>query len=67
MHQPGRFRNRSLSVPKQKSATDILRSHTGIDPATDPQFREIASEYSIARMIYDARTAAGLTQQSWLN
>jgi ribosome-binding protein aMBF1 (putative translation factor) len=50
-------------MTKHKSATDILRHHTGIDPATDPEFREIAHEYGVARLIYDVRTAAGITQQ----
>jgi len=49
-------------MAKKMRATDILRKHTGIDHETDPEFREIAAEYRVAQLIYDARTAAGLTQ-----
>jgi hypothetical protein len=49
---------------KTSDALEILRQHTGIDPKTAPQFRAIARESHIGQMIYDARTAAGLTQRS---
>ena len=52
----------SSAMAKKMRATNILRRHTGIDHETDPEFREIAGAYRVAQLIYDARTAAELTQ-----
>lgn len=50
-------------MAKTTQASEILRRKTGIDPDTDPEMLQIAEEYRIAQMIYDARQAAGLTQR----
>ena len=50
-------------MAKTSDAVEILKSKTGIDPDTDPEMLQIAEDYRIAQMIYDARHAAGLTQQ----
>lgn len=44
-------------------AVEILKRKTGIDPDTDPEMLQIAEDFRVARMIYDARHSAGLTQQ----
>ena len=48
---------------KTSDAVEILKRKTGIDPDVDPQMLQIAEDYRVAQMIYDARHAAGLTQQ----
>lgn len=48
--------------PKTTSAVEILKRTTGIDPNTDPKMLQIAEDFRIAQMIYDARTKAKLTQ-----
>jgi ribosome-binding protein aMBF1 (putative translation factor) len=53
-------------MPRRKTTRDgmkILQHRFGIDPDRDPQIRKVAEDYRIAQMIYDARAAAGLTQQ----
>lgn len=48
-----------------KSTTDaveILKRKFAIDPATDPEMLQIAEDFRVGQMIYDARQAAGLTQ-----
>jgi ribosome-binding protein aMBF1 (putative translation factor) len=50
-------------MAKISDALEILKQRTGIDPKTDPRFKVISREYDIGQMIYDARTAAGFTQQ----
>jgi ribosome-binding protein aMBF1 (putative translation factor) len=50
-------------VPKTSDALKILNRRTGIDPKTDPRMKAINRQYDIGQMIYDARTAAGLSQQ----
>ena len=42
---------------------DIVRQELGIDPRTDPRVQAYRRPYDIAQMIYDARIAAGLSQQ----
>jgi ribosome-binding protein aMBF1 (putative translation factor) len=49
-------------MAKTSDALKILRRRTGIDPKTDPRVKSIARQYDVAQMIFDARTAAGLTQ-----
>jgi len=44
------------------SATKIIQAATGLDVRTDPDAQEFRKSFEIAQMIYDARTAAGLTQ-----
>jgi len=49
-----------------KTTTDaigILKRTTGIDPKSDPEMLQIAEGFRIAQMVYDARSAAGLTQK----
>ena len=49
-------------MAKTNSATEILKRTSGIDPASDSESLQIADDYRVAQMIYDARKAAGLTQ-----
>lgn len=49
-------------MAKTSKATQILKGQSGIDPDTDAEMLEIAQDFRIAQMIYDARTAAGFTQ-----
>lgn len=46
-----------------RDGLEILKRRFGVDPKTDPEFQAIAADYDIAQLIYDARIAAGLTQQ----
>jgi ribosome-binding protein aMBF1 (putative translation factor) len=48
---------------KSTNALDIIHGATGIDPRTDPSVQAYRRPFEIAQIIYDARTAAGLTQQ----
>jgi ribosome-binding protein aMBF1 (putative translation factor) len=50
-------------MAKTSDAVEILKRKTGIDPETDPEMLRIAEEFQVAQMIYDARHAAGMTQQ----
>jgi ribosome-binding protein aMBF1 (putative translation factor) len=50
-------------VRKTTNALDIIRHETGVDPRTDAKVQSYRQPFEIAQMIYDARTAAGLTQQ----
>lgn len=42
---------------------DIVRRETGVDPRTDAGVQAYRQSFEIAQMIYDARTAARLTQR----
>jgi len=48
---------------KTTSALEIIRRETGVDARTDPKVQAYRRPFEIAQMIYDARTAAGLTQK----
>jgi ribosome-binding protein aMBF1 (putative translation factor) len=50
-------------MAKTSDAVEILKRKTGIDPDTDAEMLQIAEDYRVAQMMYDARHAAGLTQQ----
>jgi ribosome-binding protein aMBF1 (putative translation factor) len=50
-------------MAKTTDAVEILKRKTGIDPEVDPEMQQIAEDFRIAQLIYDARTAAGLTQE----
>lgn len=50
-------------MAKTSDAVEILKRKTGIDPDADPEMLQIAEDYHVAQMIYDARHSAGLTQQ----
>jgi ribosome-binding protein aMBF1 (putative translation factor) len=50
-------------MAKTASASEILKRQTGIDPKVDPEMQQIAEDYRVAQMIFDAREEAGLTQQ----
>ena len=54
-------------MAKTTQATEILKRKTGIDPATDPGMLQIAEDCRIAQMIYDARSAADMTQTELAN
>lgn len=44
------------------NAIDILKKTTGIDPDSDPDTLQIAEDFRVGQLIYDARAEAGLTQ-----
>lgn len=48
---------------KTRSATEILERLTGDDPELREMIAEEAVNAQVARMIYEARVAAGLTQK----
>lgn len=48
---------------KTRKATEILERLTGEDPEIREMIAEEMVNAQVARMIYDARTAAGLTQK----
>lgn len=50
-------------MAKTSDAIEILKRKTGINPDTNPEMLQIAEDYRVAQMIYDARHAAGMTQQ----
>jgi ribosome-binding protein aMBF1 (putative translation factor) len=50
-------------MPKIRNAVDIRKRRTGIDPQSDPEMRQIAEDFRIGQMIFDARTSAGLIQE----
>lgn len=53
-------------MAKQRTTRDgieILKRRFGVDPRVDSEIRQIAEDYRIAQMIYNARTAAGMTQR----
>ena len=50
-------------MAKTSDAVEILKRKMGIDPDKDPEMLQIAEDYRVAQMIYDARHVAGLTQQ----
>ena len=50
-------------MAKTSDAVEILAHKTGIDPDTNPEMLQIAEDYRVAQMIYDARHSAGMTQQ----
>ena len=52
-----------MTKKKTSNALDIIRQELGIDPRTDPRVQAYRRPYDIAQMIYDARIAAGLSQQ----
>lgn len=57
------FMRRNRTMAKTSDAVEILKRKTGIDPDADPEMLQIAEDYRVAQMIYDARHSAGLTQQ----
>ena len=44
-------------------AVEILKQRTGIDPQRDPAMLQVADELRVGQLIYDARTAANLSQK----
>jgi ribosome-binding protein aMBF1 (putative translation factor) len=50
-------------VAKTRDALKIIDGITGDDPALKAMIEEETIHVEVARMIYDARTRAGLTQQ----
>ncbi|MEX2317619.1 MAG: helix-turn-helix transcriptional regulator [Pirellulales bacterium] len=50
-------------MSKTSDAIEILKRRTGIDPQRDPEMLQIAEDFRVGQMIYDARTAAGLDQE----
>lgn len=51
---------------KTRDALEILERLTGDDPELREMIAEETVNAQVARMIYDARTAAGLTQEHFL-
>lgn len=49
-------------MTRTNQASEILKRTTGINPDTDLDMLQIAEDYLIAQMIYDARSASGMTQ-----
>lgn len=49
-------------MAKTTRASEILKRKTGIDSDTDPEMLQISQDYRVAQMIYDARSASGMTQ-----
>lgn len=47
---------------RYSNAIDIIQQELRVDARTDPDVQGFRRPYEIAQMIYDARTAAGLTQ-----
>jgi ribosome-binding protein aMBF1 (putative translation factor) len=47
----------------KKDALDLHLEQQGIDSSTDEEIREFTEQIDIARQLYEARQAAGLTQQ----
>jgi ribosome-binding protein aMBF1 (putative translation factor) len=57
------FLKKNKPMAKTSNAVEIVKRKTGIDPLADPEMLQIAEDYRVAQMIYDARHAAGLTQK----
>ena len=53
-------------MAKTSDALDILNTMIGDDPKPRALIEEETINLQIARMIYDARKAAGLSQKRWL-
>jgi ribosome-binding protein aMBF1 (putative translation factor) len=53
-----------MTTRKTNDGIEILKQRFGIDPASDPNVQAFAEHFRIAQMVYDARTAAGLTQKA---
>jgi ribosome-binding protein aMBF1 (putative translation factor) len=57
---------KTSAVPSRRktaNALEIIRQETGVDARTNPDVQAFRRPFEVAQMIYDARTAAGLTQQ----
>jgi ribosome-binding protein aMBF1 (putative translation factor) len=54
---------RAKQTHRTRDALAILGHITGDDPAIRAEIDTAAAELHVAQLIYDARTAAGLTQQ----
>jgi ribosome-binding protein aMBF1 (putative translation factor) len=55
-----------LTMAKKKKTSnglDLIRRQTGVDPRTSADVQAYRRQFEIAQLIYDARVAAGLTQQ----
>ena len=52
-----------MATKKTNDAMKIIKHRFGIDPRTDPAVQAFAEDFRIAQMIYDARQAAGMTQE----
>lgn len=48
---------------RKHDALDLHLQQQGVDPKTDEEIREFTEQIDIARQLYEARQAAGLTQQ----
>lgn len=48
---------------KTTDLLEIIKKRYGIDPRTDERIQQWAQVYHISQLIYDARQAAGLSQQ----
>jgi len=52
-----------MATKKTRDAIQIIKHRFGIDPRTDARVQAFAEDFRVAQMIYDARQAAGMTQQ----
>lgn len=52
-----------MATQKTRDGMEIIKHRFGIDPRTDPRVQAHAENFQVAQMIYDARHAAGMTQQ----
>ena len=50
-------------MARTTDAKSIIKAATGIDIDTDVEVQDHLREFAIGQMIFDARTAAGLTQK----
>lgn len=52
-----------MTTKKTTDGMEIIKGRFGIDPRSDAQVQQHAESFRVAQVIYDARKAAGLTQQ----
>src|SRR5687768_4265931 len=48
---------------KTRDGMEIIKHRFGIEPRTDPNVQALSEDFRIAQMVYDARQAAGMTQE----
>lgn len=52
-----------MAASKTTDGMEIIKRRFGIDPRTDPAVQSFADDFRIAQMVYDARNAAGMSQE----
>jgi len=48
---------------KTRDGMEIIKNRFGVDPRTDVHVQAFADDFHIAQMMYDARSAAGMTRK----